>query len=49
MKMIISEYVELLKIDPGLPKELVGEKWIGFEAINLFKEIRTILLTKKQS
>lgn len=47
MKLIVNDYVELLKIDPGLPKELMGEKWIGFEAVNLFKEIRNILLTSK--
>lgn len=46
MKLIVNEYVELLKIDPGLPKELLGDKWIGFEAITLFKEIRNILLPK---
>jgi phenylacetic acid degradation operon negative regulatory protein len=47
MKEIVSEYIELLKIDPGLPKELLGEKWIGFEATNLFKEITHILLPNK--
>lgn len=47
MSKIVSEYVDMLKIDPGLPKELVGEKWIGFEAVNLFKEIRNILLNTK--
>lgn len=41
---IIAEYINLLKIDPGLPKELVGEKWIGFEGWQIFKEIRSILL-----
>lgn len=44
-KKVIDEYVELLKIDPGLPKELLGEKWIGFEGWNIFKEIRSILLS----
>ena len=44
IKLVVSQYVEILKIDPGLPKELLGEKWIGYEAINLFKEIREILL-----
>jgi len=41
----ISEYVNLLRLDPGLPVELVGEKWIGFEAYNIFKEIKSILLS----
>ncbi len=44
---IVEQYVEILKTDPGLPKELVGDKWIGFEAINLFREIRNILLGSK--
>ncbi|MDO8498019.1 MAG: PaaX family transcriptional regulator C-terminal domain-containing protein [bacterium] len=44
-KTVASSYVEMLKIDPGLPSELVGEKWIAFEAFNIFKEIRSILLT----
>lgn len=44
-KTVASLYVEMLKIDPGLPSELVGEKWIAFEAFNIFKEIRSILLT----
>lgn len=42
---IVDEYVDLLKNDPGLPKELVGEGWIGFEGWNIFKEIRSILLS----
>jgi len=44
-KKIINSYVELLKIDPGLPKELIGESWIGFEGWGIFKEIRNILLS----
>lgn len=44
-KKIILDYVSLLKTDPGLPKELIGERWIGFEGWNIFKEIRTILLS----
>ena len=44
LSQIIDSYVDLLKIDPGLPKELVGESWIGFEGWNIFKEIRSILL-----
>jgi phenylacetic acid degradation operon negative regulatory protein len=47
MSKIVSEYVDMLKIDPGLPKDLVGEKWIGYEAINLFREIKNILLNSK--
>ncbi len=47
MGSVISAYIDVLKIDPGLPKELVGEKWIGYEAIQLFREIRNILLSIK--
>lgn len=42
---VVKEYVAVLRDDPGLPKDLVGESWIGFEAINIFKEIRGILLS----
>jgi len=45
LKKVILEYIVLLREDPGLPIELVGENWIGFEAFNIFKEIRGILLT----
>jgi DNA-binding transcriptional regulator PaaX len=44
-KQVVSEYIPILRIDPGLPKELVGESWIGFEGWNIFKEIRSILLS----
>jgi len=43
-KKIISEYVVMLRRDPGLPKELLGESWIGFEGWNIFQEIKSILL-----
>lgn len=42
---VISEYVSILKEDPGLPSDLLGESWIGFEAFKIFKEIRSILLS----
>jgi len=42
-KKIIDYYVDVLKVDPGLPKELLGESWIGFEGWGIFKEIRNIL------
>lgn len=44
-KKVIGEYINLLRQDPGLPKELVGDSWIGFEGWNIFKEIRSILLS----
>jgi len=42
---VLKEYVTILREDPGLPKELVGDSWIGFEAMNIFKEIKGILLS----
>lgn len=44
-KKVIGEYVNLLRQDPGLPKELIGDNWIGFEGWNIFKEIKSILLS----
>ena len=44
MKRIVDEYVNILKLDPGLPKELVGPSWIGFEAWDIFQEMRKILI-----
>ena len=44
MKLILSSYIEILRIDPGLPKILLGKNWIGFEAFSIFKEIKTLLL-----
>ncbi len=43
-KRVVREYITVVKDDPGLPKELVGEAWIGLEAFNIYKEIRGILL-----
>lgn len=42
-KKVIAQYIGLLRQDPGLPKELIGESWIGFEGWNIFKEIKSIL------
>lgn len=44
-KKVISFYIDILRQDPGLPKELVGESWIGFEGWNIFREIKSILLS----
>ncbi len=44
-KKIINSYIEILRLDPGLPTELVGKNWIGYEALNIYKEIRSILLS----
>jgi len=44
-KKIVDVYVDLLKTDPGLPKELIGESWIGFEGWSIFKEIKNILFS----
>ena len=43
---VVNRYVEVLKSDPGLPTEVIGKNWIGFEAFNIFKEIRSILLSE---
>jgi phenylacetic acid degradation operon negative regulatory protein len=45
LRKIVSEYVGILRQDPGLPKELVKDSWIGFEGWNIFKEIKSILLS----
>lgn len=42
---VVNEYIPLLREDPGLPEELIGKTWIGFEALNIFKEIKSILLS----
>lgn len=46
MKAIISHYIDVLRVDPGLPPQLLGSNWIGYEGFKIFKEIRTILLAK---
>lgn len=43
-RKVLTEYLMILRDDPGLPSQLIGESWIGFEAFNIFKEIRNILL-----
>lgn len=43
-KKVINEYVNLLRQDPGLPTDVLGSNWIGLEALNIYKEIRGILL-----
>ncbi len=44
MQEILYSYIKMLRTDPGLPPSLVGKKWISFEAFNIFREIRGILL-----
>lgn len=44
MREVLRHYIEILRKDPGLPASLVGRKWIGLEAFEIFKEIRGILL-----
>lgn len=43
---IVSSYVNIIRIDPGLPRELLGNTWIGYEALDLFSEIKDILLSQ---
>ncbi len=44
MSAIVYAYVDFLRQDPGLPVSLIGSEWIGFEAVSIFCEIRSILL-----
>lgn len=45
MQEVVNAFLEVLKMDPGLPPELVGKQWIGFEAFEIFQEMKKILLT----
>ncbi len=42
-KKIVGEYVQVLKKDPGLPRELIGSGWIGLEGWKIFNEIKLLL------
>ena len=44
IREVVVSYVEVLRDDPGLPSSLMGKKWIGYEAFDIFKEIKGILL-----
>lgn len=44
MATIIYAYIDFIRDDPGLPTSLIGSDWIGFEALSIFCEIRSILL-----
>lgn len=46
MRQVVNSFVDILRKDPGLPPELIGSKWIGFEAFTIFKEVRSILLSQ---
>ena len=46
LQKIISEYISVLRVDPGLPPQLLGSNWIGYEGFKIYKEIRTILVKK---
>ncbi len=43
LQLALFAYVNVLKDDPGLPKELLGEGWVGYESMTIFQDIRTIL------
>ncbi len=45
MQQVVNAFLEVLKMDPGLPKELVGKQWIGFEAFEIFQEMKKILMS----
>ena len=40
---LVHEYRKFLFIDPGLPEELLPEKWLGTQASNLFRSYYEIL------
>lgn len=46
LREVLSHYIDVLRADPGLPPQLLGSNWIGYEGFKIFKEIRTILLSK---
>lgn len=46
LQLIVMAYVGVLKTDPGLPKELLGDGWVGYESLNIFQEILKILYTQ---
>jgi phenylacetic acid degradation operon negative regulatory protein len=46
LREVLSHYIDVLRVDPGLPPQLLGSNWIGYEGFKIFKEIRTILLSK---
>jgi phenylacetic acid degradation operon negative regulatory protein len=37
---LVHEYRKFLHIDPNLPRDLLPENWIGYEAKSLFQELR---------
>ncbi|MBO1914056.1 hypothetical protein J4G37_55730, partial [Microvirga sp. 3-52] len=41
--MLVHEYRKFLFFDPGLPKELLPEVWIGNDAANLFEKYYKLL------
>lgn len=45
MQRVISAYIDVLRADPGLPPQLLGSNWIGYEGFKIYKEIRSILMT----
>lgn len=45
LKSVVSDYIAILKNDPGLPPDILGQNWIGFEGFQIFREIRNILLS----
>ncbi len=46
LSKVLSSFVDVVRRDPGLPKELLGQNWIGYEALELFTEIKGILLSQ---
>lgn len=48
MQRVVGEYINILRVDPGLPPQLLGSNWIGFEGFKIYKEIRAILMGSAQ-
>lgn len=46
LQMVLFAFVEVLKNDPGLPVELLGKDWVGYESMGIFQDIRRILYTQ---
>lgn len=46
LQKVLLAFVEVLKVDPGLPIELLGKEWVGYESMGIFQDIRRILYNK---
>lgn len=44
-----NRYLDILAVDPRLPSELLPRDWVGNDAANLFKKLKSILTVSKPS